>query len=154
MDHQFVLFKMGKEMYGININCVSEIIKMQQVTKLPKTPDFVEGIINLREKIIPLIDLRKQLELGGVEYDHNSRVIVVSMEEETVGIIVEEVAEVFTLPAENIENITSIETRIDLGFIQGIGKWNDQLIILLETKKILQDQQFRELKEMDLEEQA
>jgi len=154
MDNQFVLFKMAEELYGININCVSEIIRMQQVTKIPKTPDFVEGIINLRGRIIPVIDLRKQLELGAVKYDHNTRVIVISMEEETVGIIVEEVTEVFTLPAESIEKIASIESRIDLGFIQGIGKWNEKLIILLETKKILQDQQFRQLKEMVLEEPA
>ncbi|MEL7564651.1 MAG: chemotaxis protein CheW [Dehalobacterium sp.] len=154
MDNQFVLFKMAEELYGININCVSEIIRMQQITKIPKTPDFVEGIINLRGKIIPVIDLRKQLELGAADYDQNTRVIVVSMEDETVGIIVEEVTEVFTLPSESIEKIASIESKIDLGFIQGIGKWKDQLIILLETKKILQDQQFYELKEMVLEEPA
>lgn len=154
MDNQFVLFKMAEELYGININCVSEIIRMQQITKIPKTPDFVEGIINLRGRIIPVIDLRKQLDLGAVEYDQNTRIIVISMGQEIVGIVVEEVAEVFTLPTESIEKIASIESRIGLGFIQGIGKWNEQLIILLETKKILMDQQFRQLKEMVLEEPA
>ncbi|ATW25642.1 chemotaxis protein CheW [Candidatus Formimonas warabiya] len=154
MDNQFVLFKMVGELYGINITCVSEIIRMQQVTKIPKTPDFVEGIINLRGRIIPVIDLKKQLDLGGVEQTNDTRIIVVSIDQETVGLIVEEVTEVLTLPSESIEHISSMETKINLGFIQGIGRWNDKLIILLETKKILLDQQFRELTELVLEEPA
>lgn len=154
MDNQFVLFKMAGELYGIHINCVSEIIRMQKITKLPKTPDFMEGIINLRETIIPVIDLRKQLDLGVAEYDSNTRIIVISMEQEIVGVIVEEVTEVLTLPLDSIEKVTSIESRIDLAFIQGIGRWNDQLIVIMDTKKILLAQQFQQLCELKLEEPA
>jgi purine-binding chemotaxis protein CheW len=96
MEHQYVAFCLEQETYGINIKCVSEIIRMQPVTRMPKNPDFVEGIINLRGRIIPVIDLKKQFGLGGVKESSDTRIMVVELGYEIVGMIVEKVIAVLS----------------------------------------------------------
>lgn len=137
MSEQYVTFGIGNEIYGISIEIVVEIIKMTQITKLPRTPEFVEGIINLRGRIIPVIDIKKQFCLGKNQLRDENRIIVVDIKNETVGLIVEEVHEVLRLDEVSIEKILGIELMRDTGLIKGIGKWQEQLIIIIEPKVIL-----------------
>lgn len=151
MENQFVIFKLGEETYGIKIDCVAEIIRMQAVTKMPKSLDFVEGVINLRGKVIPLVDLKKQFKLGETQNTKDIRIILVEMKQEIVGLLVERVSEVLSLDDEKIEPPSRMVSRVNTEFIQGIGKWNDQLIIILDPEKILLDQELQQLTELSLE---
>lgn len=151
MENQYVIFKLADETYGIRIECVSEIIRMQTITKIPKSLDFVEGVINLRGRIIPIIDLKKQFNLGDVTRSKDTRIIVVEMKQEIVGMVVDEVSEVLSLSHDSIEPPSNMVSRVNMEFIQGIGKWDERLIILLDTEKILIDQEIRKLAEISAE---
>lgn len=151
MENQFVMFELGEETYGMKIECVAEIIRMQAVTKMPKSLDFVEGVINLRGKVIPIVDLKKQFNLGETQDTKDIRIIVVEMKDEIVGLLVERVSEVFSLDEEKIEPPSRMVSRVNTEFIQGIGKWNDQLIIILDPEKILVAHELQQLAEISLE---
>lgn len=137
MDNQIVVFELETEFFGVKIAAVESIIKMQPITRLPHTPTFVEGITNLRGKILPVIDLRKRFSLPPRETDKNSRIIVVVMNDTEVGITVDGVSEVLTLPEQSVEPAPSIATTVDSNFIAGVAKVEQRLIILLDLEKVL-----------------
>lgn len=134
--------------YGVPITKVQEIIPMTTPTKIPQTPDFVEGIINLRGKIIPIIDLKKRFEMGRSEITNETRSVVVEVEGQTVGIIVDEVSEVLRLPVNSIEPPPAVIGGITAEYLKGVGKLDDRLLILLDMDKILTDHEKRELAEV------
>src|SRR5512134_2462542 len=103
MENQIVVFELGSEHFGVDIAVVQSIIKIQPITKLPHTPEFVDGVTNLRGKVLPVIDLRKRFGFAADEVDRNSRIIVVSVNQIEVGMIVDEVSEVITVPAGAVE---------------------------------------------------
>jgi len=146
LSKQYVTFGIGKEVYGISIDIVVEIIKMTEITKLPRTQEFVEGIINLRGRIIPIIDMKKQFFLGKHHLRDENRIIVVDINDETVGLIVEEVHEVLSLDEANIEKVQGTQLLKDTGLIKGIGKWQEKLIIIIEPKVILAPEEVEQLK--------
>jgi purine-binding chemotaxis protein CheW len=146
MENQIVIFELGSEYFGVDIATVQSIIKLQPITKLPHTAEFVEGVTNLRGKVLPVIDLRKRFGLAPREADKNSRIIVVSIDQNEVGIIVDEVSEVMTVPAGSVEALPDMATTIHSTFIKGIAKLgsNDsaalqaaRLIILLDLAQVL-----------------
>ncbi|MDS1029502.1 chemotaxis protein CheW [Bacillota bacterium LX-D] len=144
-EEQLVVFNLAGETYGIDISLVHEIIRMQTITKVPKTPHFVEGVINLRGRIVPVIDLHQRFGLPGTEQTQESRIIVVEVAGVTVGMIVDSVSEVLRLPVANIEPPPpAISGGIDSAYLRGVGKWREQLIILLELSKVL----YKDQKEM------
>jgi len=132
-----VVFELAGETYGVDINWVHEIIRMQPITKLPRTPHFIEGVINLRGRIIPVIDLRKRFGLPAAAETQNSRIMVVEMAGVTVGMIVDSVSEVLRLPATSIEPPPPMMHGIDTAYLQGVGKWEERLVILLDLEKVL-----------------
>jgi len=132
-----VVFTLADETYGIDISTVNEIIRMQAITEVPRTPDFVEGVINLRGRIVPVIDLRKRFSLAVSEETQASRIMVVELEGLTVGMIVDSVSEVLRLPASSIEPTPTMVSGVDAAYLRGVGKWDDRLIILLDIKKVL-----------------
>jgi purine-binding chemotaxis protein CheW len=134
---QLVSFKIENEEYGVDILDVQEINKMVQITKVPNSPDFVEGVINLRGRIIPVIDLRTRLGLPRKEQDKDSRIIVVDLERKTIGFIVDAVSEVLRIPASVTEVPPEIVAGIDSEFIKSVGKLEDRLLILIDLKKVL-----------------
>lgn len=134
--------------YGVPITKVQEIIPMTTPTKIPQTPGFVEGIINLRGKIIPIIDLKKRFEMGRSEITNETRSVVVEVEGQTVGIIVDEVSEVLRLPVNSIEPPPAVIGGITAEYLKGVGKLDDRLLILLDMDKILTDHEKRELAEV------
>jgi purine-binding chemotaxis protein CheW len=144
---QLVVFQLEEETYGVEINHVQEIIRMQSITQIPRTPAFIEGVINLRGRIIPVIDLHKRFNLSRLEITNNTRIMVVELGQVTVGMIVDSVSEVLRLPATSIEPPPPIITGIDVAYLQGVGKWNDRLIILLDLDRVLRESEQRQLQQ-------
>ncbi len=131
--------------YGVPITQVQEIITMTRPTQLPQAPDFVEGIINLRGKIIPIIDLKKRFQMGISDITSDTRSVVVEVEGQTVGIIVDEVSEVLRLANSDIEPAPAIIGGITAEYLTGVGKIEGRLLILLDMNKILTDQEKADL---------
>jgi len=148
---QLVCFQVGGETYGVDIAAVHEIIRMQEITSVPRTPDFVEGVINLRGRVIPVIDLHKRLGLPAVNETQNSRIIVVEVEGVTVGMIVDSVSEVLRLAADRIDDPPAVIAGVDSAFIRGVGRLDDSLIILMDLNAVLHRKEKTELKELDQE---
>jgi len=151
-EEQLVVFNLAGETYGVDITVVQEIIRMQAITKVPRTPNFVEGVINLRGRIVPVIDLHKRFNLGKAEETQHSRIIVVEVAGVTVGMIVDSVSEVLRLPSSNIEPPPPvISGSIDSAYLRAVGKWQDQLIILLDLEKVLYEKEKKELQQANFE---
>lgn len=140
---QMVVFKLGDEEYTVPISLVQEIIMPQKTTHLPKAPSFIEGVINLRGHIIPIIDGRKRFNLKVSEQSNDTRIIVIELENHAIGLIVDSVSEVVNLKSENIES-TPIDTG-ESNFIQGIGKYKNRLLILLDPANFLDMQETQSL---------
>jgi purine-binding chemotaxis protein CheW len=137
MEMQIVVFELGKEFFGVNIAVVESIIKMQEITRLPHTLDFVEGVTNLRGTVLPVIDLRKRLNTILKENTKETRIIVISMEATKIGMIVDAVSEVLTLQDGTVEPAPAMVSTVDTTFIKGIAKVDDRLIILLDLAEVL-----------------
>lgn len=134
---QLVTFHLGNEEFAVDILRVQEINRMVNITSVPNSPHFVEGVINLRGKIIPVIDLRKRFLMESKEHDKQTRIVVVDVEGKTVGLIVDSVSEVLRLPLDTVEPPPSIVAGVDAEYIHGVGKLEDRLLILLDLRKIL-----------------
>jgi purine-binding chemotaxis protein CheW len=138
MDKQLVVFKLGNEFYGVNIEAVESIIKMQSITVVPQAPEYVEGVTNLRGTVLPVIDLRKRFGIGHDSISKDSRIIVVTADHIKVGMIVDAVSEVLEIGQDAIEPPPAIATTLNSAFITGIAKSSDQLVILLDLSQVLQ----------------
>jgi purine-binding chemotaxis protein CheW len=141
MENQIVVFEVGSEQFGVGIASVESIIKMQPITQLPHVSSFVEGVTNLRGKVLPVIDLRKRFGLAVREADKNNRIVVVSLDQTEVGMIVDSVSEVLTIPDGSVEAAPAITTSVDSDFITGIAKLDQRLVILLDLHRILTNQE-------------
>ncbi len=137
MEHQLVVFDLANEQYGVDIAAVEGIIKMQTITAVPRAPQFVEGVTNLRGKVLPVIDLRKRFGLARGEATKDMRIVVVEMGGATVGIVVDGVSEVLRVSEDAIEPPSPIVTTVDSAFIRGIAKVSERLVILLDLGKVL-----------------
>lgn len=136
-ERQLVIFDLANEYYGVDIGTVREIIRMQTITKVPRTPEFVEGLINIRGKVIPVVDLRKRFDVELSHDEKNNRIVVVDIDNQDIGMIVDAVAEVLRIPSDCIEPPSSIITSIESDYLMGIAKLESRLIILLDLKKVL-----------------
>lgn len=148
MENQLVIFHLAKEYYGVDIAAVESIIKLQEITSIPQAPAFVEGVINLRGAVLPVIDLRKRFGLPQTAPTKDTRIVVVEMSGTTVGMIVDAVNEVLQVPVEDIEPPSPMVTTLDSAFITGIAKVSDRLIILLDLGKVLSIDEHVELAEL------
>jgi purine-binding chemotaxis protein CheW len=145
MEQQLVVFELANEHYGVEISTVESIIKMQEITRIPHSPLFVEGITNLRGLVLPVIDLRKRFGMETQEISRDSRIMVVALGTMKVGMIVDAVSEVLRVPSESIEAPPSMTTSSKTNFITGIAKLTDLLVILLDMSKILTTDEQSEL---------
>ncbi len=138
---KYLTFVLGDEEYGVEILKVQEIIQMQKVTKVPRAPEFVRGVINLRGKVIPVVELRKKFGMTLQEDTEKTCIIVVMVQmgeqSVTMGIIIDDVREVLDIPAENIEETPQFGASVDTEFIQGIGKVGENVKMLLDIDKVL-----------------
>jgi len=135
--NQFVVFKLDKEDYGININKVSTIEQVLPATRVPNTPDYIRGVINLRGDIIPVIDLRKRFGLPPVEDTEDTRIIIVKSGEVNAGMIVDSVSEVMHLDDNSVENASNFISEGSAGYVMGAGKAGDRIVSLLDADKIM-----------------
>lgn len=135
---QLVSFTIGREEFGVDIVNVQEIIRMISVTKIPGSPAFLEGVMNLRGRVIPVVNLRIKMNLDKAEFDRDTRVIVVELKGRTTGFIVDAVNEVLRIPASITEKTGDITSGIDQEYITSIAKLEDRLLILLNLEKVLQ----------------
>lgn len=136
-EQQLVAFHLAGETYGVDIALINEIIRMSEITAIPRTPPEVEGIINLRGKIVPIVDLRKRMELPTVPQTSATRIIVLAFDEHVVGIIVDRVEGVVRLADSDIELPSQLITRRDQDYVRAVGKTEGQLVILLNIQKVL-----------------
>ncbi len=148
---QLVSFKLGIEEYAIDISNVQEIIKMPEITKVPKAPYYVEGVVNLRGNILPIIDTRKRFDMDQFELMGSTRIVVTNLNEMTVGLIVDSVSEVLRIDLRKIDPPPSILIDSSAAFLRGIGKLNDgkRLISILELEKVLKTESFMDEEEED-----
>lgn len=137
MERQLVVFELGSEHYGVDIAVVESIIKLQAITVVPRAPHFVEGVTNLRGKILPVIDLRKRLGLPMQPPTKNTRIMVVEAQGAIVGMIVDGVSEVLRISPEAIEPPAPLVTSVEAAFITGIAKVAERLVILLDLSQVL-----------------
>jgi purine-binding chemotaxis protein CheW len=136
-EGKFLTFSLGHEEYGIEIRHVTEIIGIQNVTDLPDTPDFVKGVINLRGKVIPVIDVRLRFNMQERPYDERTCIVVVSIKGMAVGLIVDSVSEVINIPASDIEPAPKVRKGEASRYIKGLGKVGEDVKILLEIEELL-----------------
>lgn len=148
MLNQIVIFKLNDEEFCVDIMDVLEIIRMQTITKVPDVPSFVEGIINLRGTVIPIIDLKKRLKLKLTDYDDDTRIIIIKINEKSVGFIVDSVTEVLHVENDSIKEAPDIIAGIGKEYIESVVSYDDRLIINLDLEKILTESEKREIEEM------
>lgn len=142
---QLVSFKLGDSEFGVDILKVQEINKMMELTVVPNTPAFIEGVVNLRGRIIPVLNLRARLGLPVREYDSETRIIVVEIEDKTIGFVVDAVKEVLRIPKSITEAPPDIVSGIGSDYITAIGKLEDRLLILLDLTKILSNDEVKKI---------
>lgn len=148
---QLVSFKIGNEEFGVDILKVQEINRMLKITQVPNAPYFVDGVVNLRGRIIPVVDLRTRLNMEKKEHNKNTRIIVVELGDKTIGFIVDEVSEVLRIPKSITEPPPEMVAGINSDFITAVGKLSerslgeDRLLILLDLQKILQTEELSDI---------
>lgn len=136
-EMQTVVFRLADEAYGIDIFRVNEIIRLREITSIPKTDAHVRGLVNLRGKTIPVLDLRARFNLAQGEETENTRIIVVESDGGNVGIVVDAVTEVMTLQPDQIEETPALVSDVDNDFVRGVARRNENLITLLDLDKAL-----------------
>lgn len=129
---QYIVVNIGNEQYGINIKYIDNIVRAQRITRVPKAQPYYKGVINLRGEIIPVMSIRIKLGLEDVEFTDKTRIIIVKVENASIGIIVDQVKEVVTLDEDSIENVALDANDEYSGYINAIGKSKGELITLLD----------------------
>ena len=147
METHLVVFTLANELYGAGISAISEIIKLQPITYVPRAPAFVEGVTNLRGKVLPVLDLRKRFGLAVAAASRESRIVVAEINNILVGMVVDAVNEVLRVPQEAVEPPSPVVTTVDSAFISGIAKVGTRLIILLDLEKVLRPDERTDLQQ-------
>jgi len=141
---QLVVFELAGESYGVEISRVQDINRMQEITEIPHAPESVVGVINLRGRVIPVVDLRTRFGLPPAEHTKSTRIVVVQMGEEPIGMIVDAVSQVLRIPTKIIEPPSPVLSSVDSRYLRGIAKLEDELVILLDLDYVLskEEQEF------------
>jgi purine-binding chemotaxis protein CheW len=135
---QLVTFTLGTEEYAVNILKVQEINRMTEIAKVPNAPTYVEGVINLRGRVIPVVNLRERFGMSEKESDAQSRIMIMDIQGLTIGLVVDSVSEVLRIPANTVDATPAMATAMSTDFITGIAKLEDRLIILLDLDKLIE----------------
>jgi purine-binding chemotaxis protein CheW len=144
---QVVGFRIGEETFGVRIGSVREIVRVPEITTVPNAQETIEGVINLRGKIIPVVDLRKRFGQIEIVPDKKNRILVVELENKLVGLIVNSASEVLKIPPSEIESPGSVFADGESSYVTGVGKLKGRLIILLDISKLLHRPEFKKLEE-------
>jgi purine-binding chemotaxis protein CheW len=136
-DEQVVVIELGGEAYGIEISRIQEIIRLQPITRIPNGPRFMEGVTNLRGHVIPVLDLRRRFGLEAPPATRQSRIVVAELGDFTVGMIVDAVSEVLRIPTNAVEPPSALLPGSDPGYLRGVAKVDERLVLLVELSRIL-----------------
>jgi len=147
-DLQIVGFRIGRETFGLPIALVREIVRVPEITAVPNAPNYMEGVINLRGRIIPVVDLRKRFGEKVIEPHKKNRIVVVELESRSLGLIVNSASEVMKIPPSEIEAPHNVFQEGELNYITGVGKLKGRLVILLDLNRVLQQGELRRLDEV------
>jgi len=149
-EGKYLTFTLANEEYGIGILKIREIIGMMPITSVPRTPEFVKGVINLRGKVIPIMDLRLRFNMEAIDYTDRTCIIVVEIENQAgtiqIGSVVDSVSEVLNVGGNDIEETPSFGTKLDTGYILGMAKMEGGVKILLDIDEVLNDEEIAALK--------
>lgn len=145
LTNRFLTFRLGDEEYGIEIRYVIEIIGIQKIAAVPNMPVFIKGVVNLRGQVIPVMDVRTRFGMPEYHYDERTCIIVVRSEDSLIGLIVDTVKEVIDIPAENISAPPKVARGNSAKYLQGIGRVDDSVKILIAVDALLQDEEHAEL---------
>lgn len=137
--HQYIVFKLSEQLYGIDIQNVQIIEKMKSIMRVPKVPAYIKGVMNLRGEIIPVVSLRQQFELDPAEASDKTRIIIIKLDEAMVGIIVDEVKEVVEIEESQVEAVQNIQGKMKTSHILGVGKSDENIITLLNLTNIIDE---------------
>jgi purine-binding chemotaxis protein CheW len=148
---QVVSFALGSEEYGVDIAQVQEINRMVTITHVPRAPHFMEGVINLRGQLIPIIDLRTRFGMPRTEHTKNTRIVVTEIGSKRVGMVVDSVSEVLRIPTEQIEDAPDMIAGVETEYIRGVGKMGDRLIIMLDLGRVISGSEKRDLETLETE---
>ncbi|WP_186431392.1 chemotaxis protein CheW [Clostridium sp. BSD9I1] len=146
--NRYLTFSLGKETYGIEIKYVTEIIGLQVITEIPELPKYIKGIINLRGKVIPVMDIRLRFKKEALEYNDRTCVIVVDINDISIGLIVDSVAEVLTIPEVDIVEPPQMKKGFNNRYIKSIGKVGESVKLLLDCEKLLNEDELEDLSEV------
>jgi purine-binding chemotaxis protein CheW len=144
---QIVGFRIGRETFGLPIGMVREIVRVPEITSIPNAPEYIEGVINLRGRIIPVVDLRKRFGEKVIERNKKNRIVVVELENRGIGLIVNSASEVLKIPPSDIAAPHTVFQEGELNYITGVGKLRGRLVMLLDLSKILQRGELRRLED-------
>lgn len=147
-ENQFVVFKLGDEKYGVDILNVSTISEYLEITRVPDAPNYVQGMINLRGDIIPVINLKRRFNIPETEVSDETRIIIYTIDGVAIGFLVDEASQVLRVDDNDIEETPAILRGADREYISGVGKYNNQIIILLDFSKILSDAERAEIEKL------
>ena len=149
-ENKYVTFKSGNEYFGLRIQCVNEIIVYQEITQVPESEDYIKGLINLRGKIIPVIDVRMRFKQEPMPYTDRTCIIVITVKDTVVGLIVEKIAEFVEITEENIIDSPTLgnEDKCQNKYVYGIGKVGDSVKLLLDPEKLIKDDDWSVLEQI------
>ncbi|MDR2055723.1 MAG: chemotaxis protein CheW [Desulfovibrio sp.] len=136
---QLVTFRIAEEEFGVDILAVQEIIRLMQITMVPRAPSFIEGVINLRGKVIPVINMRTRFNMTPAEHNNDTRIVVMEFGQKIVGFLVDAVSKVLRIPAATVEEAPPVVVGISSEYIRGVGRLGERLLILLDLDNLLSD---------------
>ncbi|NOS81323.1 MAG: purine-binding chemotaxis protein CheW [Nitrospira sp.] len=142
---QFLTFQLGDELYGVDILRVQEIKGYTVVTKIPNTPPHIKGVLNLRGTIVPIIELRTKFGMPTIDYTMFTVIVVVVVKEKIMGLVVDAVSDVLNIDKKDIQTPPQFGTKVDVSFLNGIGKSGDKLVALLDMDRLLSDGDVQEI---------
>ncbi len=145
---QIISFSIGSDDYALGIEKVLEVIRIEEIQKLPKAPDFLKGIINLRGEVIPVVDLRQRLEEKQIEEKKLKRTIVVKVEDKKVGMIVDKVSKVIRISQKDVKQSVNFSTMIDNNYVQGVVTLDGKMIIIIDIEKVFSQQEIKQFDEL------
>ncbi len=149
LENKLIVFRLGQEEYALSVQNVGSIERILPITRVPSTPSFVKGVINLRGVVTPVIDLKRRFHNEGTEFTNQTRIIIINFEDITVGIIVDSADDVVDIDESQIEPPPEVVGMVEVDYITGVVKLDNRLLILLDLEKILSKEEWSEIKAME-----
>ncbi|ADU30735.1 chemotaxis protein CheW [Evansella cellulosilytica] len=148
-DSKIIVFQLKNEEYGVGVEQVRSIERVQQITRVPKAPEFVKGVINLRGIVTPIIDLRSRFDMDEIDHTDNTRIIIVSVDEMDVGLIVDAANDVIDIPESEIVPPPEVIGGVQADYIRGVAKLEKRLLIILNLDKVLSTEEISEMRNIE-----